>query len=86
MADNDNVVDKKRWERTVTKTGMVMTTLYLPEKILNEYDKLIEHKVIGNRSETFRVAITDYLLKLKKITISDEDIDKLNDVNKRDQT
>jgi len=48
-----------------------MITLFLPEKVLEEYDDLIAADLLANRSEAFRNAIIEYLRDVKKLLVDD---------------
>lgn len=50
---------------------MKMITLFLPEKILEEYDDLIAANLLANRSEAFRNAIIDYLRDMKEMLVKE---------------
>lgn len=56
---------------------MKMITLFVPEKVIEEYENLVARNVIANRSEAFRQGIIEYLAKLKKVFPDDEEIASL---------
>ncbi len=56
---------------------MKMITLFVPEKVIEEYENLVARNVIANRSEAFRQGIIEYLAKLKKMFPDDEEIASL---------
>jgi len=60
---------KKKQENS----NMTMLTIFLPGEIIDTYDDLVTERIIANRSEGFRMAITDFLtrmLEVKRMAIS----------------
>lgn len=51
-------------EKKADDKKMKMLTIFLPTAIIDIYDVLSTEGLIPNRSEGFRMAITDYLYKL----------------------
>lgn len=43
---------------------MKMLTIFLPIGVIDIYDELSKDSLIPNRSEGFRMAITDYMMRL----------------------
>ena len=43
---------------------MKMLTIFLPTGVIDIYDDLVKVGIIPNRSEGFRMAITDYMMRM----------------------
>jgi metal-responsive CopG/Arc/MetJ family transcriptional regulator len=51
-------------EKKDEEDKMKLLTMFLPVEIIEWYDILVDEHDIANRSEGFRMAITDYVIKL----------------------
>lgn len=68
VKDNDEVdVEEEKDEAEKEDTKLKLVNIYLPVEILNWYDVLVKERIVANRSQAFRMAITDYLIKLVEL-------------------
>jgi len=61
-------------EKKDEEDKMKLLTMFLPVEIIEWYDILVDEHVIANRSEGFRMAITDYVAKLLEARLAVKEI------------